>query len=1096
MPTRKKKAPDRSGPNPPVFVLPPYTVTQVFTTFSETQDWGLKLMGIPNLWRLTKGDGAKVAVLDSTPWWSPILCRSKTTREMSILAIGELFDRYADSAILTEKGEEVCPINDMEVWNGHSKNGNHWQSVKHVLRHHHEGVLRRINTGHAVVDVTPNHSLIAPNGATVSAGSVSVGDKLCPSNRQTPGYEGGRYFLGDEKLAWLLGFWAAEGSVFQMKKYRSHKVTVSNSQKHLLERSAEAFEKSFNVKTELAFEPTGMGKCIVSHQGLRRWFEEYASYRGQKRVPHSILNAPDNIQMAYLRGYNAGDGYTNPNMKHDYEFVSFTTKHQLLAAGLVFLAQKLLNQEYNCFTRADKPNVISIQLNKPDSDVEVKDRNVIKRIQEIPYTGFVYDLETEDHTFGCGVGGLRLHNTGVATNHPDLKDAIVKAKDFTRSRSGVYDNQGHGCVAPGDMLYTSLHGIGPAEDLFRTAPGVAHFLNPTTVVKDVSRYDISTVSAGTDGLPVSAKVMAVHKLQHKGKVFKVQTREGSLTLTPWHPVYTIRSRTGKEVIRLTKKRADELQVDDYVLLSGAGPDIGNSESFSWKSRWVCKHCGYSARKGNRKQCKRCNKHAWHSGETTQSIILNEDLAYMIGMVCSDGHLWKNQGTVEFTNCDLKQGAKFCELSEKLFGKTPKRYKNEKKSAYSWRVNDVDAHRLLAEIGVPIGKKSLDLEVPRALTRSPRAVMLAFVGGMSEGDGNVRYRLRIGSGSRRFVETMRLMLHNLGIRASFSVRPGHKSDNQYYMLRVGGDRHVKQSILVKDSTAIKAAKRRIGAKITSIEVEDYDGPMYDLTVEDTHNYVANGHIVSNTHCAGIIGARENSTGVVGVAPRCELYIGKVLGDDGSGTLQTVAAGIDWAVEQGADVISMSLGSPNGHPDLEAAVNRAVAAGKFVICAAGNEGPTMDTVGYPAMYPNVVSVGAIDQNKKIAQFSSRGNRVDICAPGVDILSCYPPRNLAKLSGTSMATPQVAGVVALMVAKQRSMGANTPVLTPADLLSELRRTAIDAGPVGFDPAYGYGLIDPAKLLAGGPAGLVLTAADLTASGQEKVKAFYGDLRDVKVA
>jgi subtilisin family serine protease len=260
----------------------------------------------------------------------------------------------------------------------------------------------------------------------------------------------------------------------------------------------------------------------------------------------------------------------------------------------------------------------------------------------------------------------------------------------------------------------------------------------------------------------------------------------------------------------------------------------------------------------------------------------------------------------------------------------------------------------------------------------------------------------------------------------------------------------------------------------------------------------------THCAGIIGARENATGVIGVAPECGFLIGKVLGDDGSGNLLSVARGIDWAVEQGADIINMSLGSPTGHPDLEAAINRAVAAGVFVICAAGNEGPTLDTVGYPAMYTGTVSVGAIDQNKKIANFSSRGTRVDVCAPGVDILSDYPPRNLAKLSGTSMASPFVAGVVALMVAKHREFGKEDPkpLKTAADLIAVLHGTSIDAGPAGFDPNYGFGIINPASLIPTKPAPvppigrtLTLTASDLTQSGQEKVKAFYGDLRDISI-
>lgn len=219
----------------------------------------------------------------------------------------------------------------------------------------------------------------------------------------------------------------------------------------------------------------------------------------------------------------------------------------------------------------------------------------------------------------------------------------------------------------------------------------------------------------------------------------------------------------------------------------------------------------------------------------------------------------------------------------------------------------------------------------------------------------------------------------------------------------------------------------------------------------------------THCAGIIGARQNNVGVVGVAPKCELICGKVLGDDGSGSSDSVAVGIDWAVRNQADVISMSLGSPDPSPEIQAALQRAVAAGKFIVCAAGNDG-LPNSVGYPAAWDDLaVAVGAIGPDGKLANFSSRGRQVDVCAPGVDILSCWPGGRYAKLSGTSMATPFVAGVVALLVARHRELGdkAATPLTKQAELIEHLQRTAIDAGAPGVDPDYGYGLVNPKKLL-----------------------------------
>jgi subtilisin len=237
------------------------------------------------------------------------------------------------------------------------------------------------------------------------------------------------------------------------------------------------------------------------------------------------------------------------------------------------------------------------------------------------------------------------------------------------------------------------------------------------------------------------------------------------------------------------------------------------------------------------------------------------------------------------------------------------------------------------------------------------------------------------------------------------------------------------------------------------------------IDDARDFTASRHGPGDrqghgTHVAGTIAARANELGVIGVAPLCRLLVGKVLGDYGSGTSDSVAAGIDWATDAGADILSMSLGSPEPAAEIHSAIRRAVAKGKFVICAAGNDGRDQ-SVHYPARWDETVAVGAVDRNGLVARFSSRGPQVDICAPGADVLSTFPAGRYAKLSGTSMAAPFAAGVVALMLAKHRAHGGATPVSSHSQLLEHLARTARDAGPVGHDPAYGFGLIDPALVL-----------------------------------
>lgn len=237
-------------------------------------------------------------------------------------------------------------------------------------------------------------------------------------------------------------------------------------------------------------------------------------------------------------------------------------------------------------------------------------------------------------------------------------------------------------------------------------------------------------------------------------------------------------------------------------------------------------------------------------------------------------------------------------------------------------------------------------------------------------------------------------------------------------------------------------------------QDFTGSRFGI-------YDSNGH---GTHVAGTIAAIDNDRGVVGVAPQAKLIIGKVLGDDGSGQPGWIANGIRWARQQGADLISMSLGAASPARPIYDAIMEVIADGCFVICAAGNDGPSMGTVGYPGGYKETIAVGAIDRRKRVARFSSRGDQVDVVAPGDQILSTWPGREYARLSGTSMATPFVSGVVALALAEYRKGGGDYDLESQSDLQQLLRSTAVDIGRKGFDPDSGFGLINPEGLIKHG--------------------------------
>jgi thermitase len=217
----------------------------------------------------------------------------------------------------------------------------------------------------------------------------------------------------------------------------------------------------------------------------------------------------------------------------------------------------------------------------------------------------------------------------------------------------------------------------------------------------------------------------------------------------------------------------------------------------------------------------------------------------------------------------------------------------------------------------------------------------------------------------------------------------------------------------------------GSGDTSIAIIDtgvqYDHPDlsgkvvrgYEYVDNDWDPYDENGH---GTHSAGIAAAATNNgRGIAGMAPDATIYAIRVLDENGSGTLQNVANGIIHAADNGADVISLSLGSPNDSITLKEAVNYAWEKGVVVVAAAGNNGSSQPT--YPAYYSNAIAVAATDSDETKASFSNYGSWVDVAAPGVGIYSTYPDSRYASLSGTSMATPHVAGLAGLLDAQGRS-------------------------------------------------------------------------------
>ncbi|HZG70179.1 MAG TPA: S8 family peptidase [Chondromyces sp.] len=209
---------------------------------------------------------------------------------------------------------------------------------------------------------------------------------------------------------------------------------------------------------------------------------------------------------------------------------------------------------------------------------------------------------------------------------------------------------------------------------------------------------------------------------------------------------------------------------------------------------------------------------------------------------------------------------------------------------------------------------------------------------------------------------------------------------------------------------------------------------------------NGH---GTHVAGIIGAKDNQIGTKGVAPDAGIYAVKSLDRNGAGYLSSILAGVDWAITNKMDIINLSLGTQTHSEAFQTLVDKAYSNGILIVAAAGNDGTANgsgDTVDYPARYDSVVGVAAVDSSYRRASFSSTGNAVEVAAPGVSILATYLNNGYARMSGTSMAAPYIAGELALL--KQAN-----PTASNTDLRKKLIESSKDLGTAGRDAFYGYG-------------------------------------------
>lgn len=287
--------------------------------------------------------------------------------------------------------------------------------------------------------------------------------------------------------------------------------------------------------------------------------------------------------------------------------------------------------------------------------------------------------------------------------------------------------------------------------------------------------------------------------------------------------------------------------------------------------------------------------------------------------------------------------------------------------------------------------------------------------------------------------------------------------QYKALNAGDPKksdQYHQSLLKIDEALKLAGKNSVTVAVIDSGL-DNNHPELKANLLPPYNAAdpANGAFTDlhGTHVAGIVaGGANNGIGGQGVAPNAKILPIDVFNGGWGASDYIIAEGIMYAIEKGADVINMSLGGYMESSIFEEAVQKAIDAGITVVAAAGNE--ETDEYSSPAHYDGVISVGATNDKNELAWFSNYGPSVDIVAPGEDIYSTafdyQKGTSFMKLSGTSMASPVVAGVVALLKSKY-------PDLKPFEVEYILEQTATDLGEKGYDLTFANGLVNPVAAL-----------------------------------
>lgn len=852
------------------------------------------------------------------------------------------------------------------------------------------------------------------------------------------------------------------------------------------------------------------------------------------------------MEIKLMRNISVMIGFKSAPGKSDIDFV---TSH----GGIVKRRYTIINA-----ISADIPQE-SIDIIIKSPNVEYIEKDEKEFAHHVP-VGTCQEIQILKQTVSWGINriGSRLVNavgntgkgikigildSGIDYNHDDLKGNYRGGYNFVGNNNDPMDLNGHGCCHPDTKVFTTLCGLNSIEYFYD------HIDSKELVNEDDSKtkllnndiYTISICSVQENknkrktidyyfGMDPESDEIKMGKLEKRiiesvHKIPMTSIKNGVTTynivqindvlLTPWHKCFIFNTNT----LSIEEKRADEVAIGDYLVSPGKYIDLNDN---------------------------------YRKDESVCLGIIDEDLAYILGVVAGDGSVDIKDERIDLSIDSIEVIKKCFNICRKLrYNVTDPKWEIDKH--YYHLI--IYSKKLTRYCYDNIKTSSADVRIPDIIIKSPFEVLISFISGLIDTDGNIKdggTRIRISSSSKEgMIDKLYNILSIIGLQPGIVKIADDKTPPHYLNGRLIkctipnyqivfhadtiGDRLMKymahkekknllklqlnknNSIPISENQLRTYLGRNYGIRfdnnhrcmccnkirlalvhsiiskrklkeifeiinhkedymyqicdnfnfipITNIKKKEYNGYFYDLTIKDSNNYVAgltDMVFIHNTHVSGIVAAEDNDIGVVGVAPQAYLYSVKVLDFDSTGYMSDIVSGLEWSVDNNMQIINMSLGSDDDSLSVSRAINNTYNAGILIVAAAGNAGNAAgsgNTMDYPASYNSVISVGATDINDNRARFSSTGPKLELSAPGVNILSTLNGNKYGTLSGTSMSSPHVTGVAALIMSTETG-------ITNSRVRIRLQMTAQNMSHVtgGFSTKdwYGYGMVDAVKAVS----------------------------------